>query len=210
MKKKELKIFIKAILNEAVDQEGGTVHTMIVTTDGFFGLNERNYVEELMMHNLKRKFGFDYTLEKEERDPTYKKRGPVKWTITFELPPRVNMQVVKNAIENDPHVESVEFEGIKDQTTIQTEGFKFKDFKWLSNMAGFGTPTDVFWDTIYLGTIEEAPDGAYYRITLVDTPQGKKRIGGDDTQNQFKSKNLAAETLHRTWKMIRREGLFSA
>lgn len=89
------------------------------------------------------------------------------------------------------------------------EGFKFRDFKWLSNMAGFGTPSDVYWDTIFLGTIEETPGGDHYRIILIDTPQGKKRIAQNE-QNQFKSKNLAAETLHRTWKMIRKAGLFSA
>jgi hypothetical protein len=88
------------------------------------------------------------------------------------------------------------------------EGFKFKEFNWLSNRAGFGTPVDVYWDSVYLGTIESTPDGDHYRIVFVDTPTGKQKIAQNE-QNQFKSKNLAAETLHRTWKLVRKEGLFS-
>jgi hypothetical protein len=108
------------------------------------------------------------------------------------------------------HIDYKEFEELLAEISKGkplTEGFRFKDFKWLSNVAGFGTPTDVFWDSIYLGTIESAPDGDHYRITLIDTPQGKQKIK-TNKQNEFKSKNQAAEMLHKTWKLIRSEGIF--
>lgn len=67
-------------------------------------------------------------------------------------------------------------------------------------MAGFGVPTDVYYGTVYLGLIESKPDG--YVIQMVDTPKGKQRIkqGG---QNLFKTKEHAAEILHKTWKILR-------
>jgi len=78
--------------------------------------------------------------------------------------------------------------------------YRFDDFKWLGNMAGFGVPTDVYYGTVYLGLIESKPDG--YVIQMVDTPKGKQRIkqGG---QNLFKTKEHAAEILHKTWKILR-------
>ena len=78
--------------------------------------------------------------------------------------------------------------------------YRFDDFKWLANMAGFGLPSDVYWATIYLGKIESQPDG--YAIKLVDTPNGKQKIKSTPN-NKFKSKNQAADALHRTWKKFR-------
>ncbi len=86
--------------------------------------------------------------------------------------------------------------------SVINEAFRFNDFNWLSNMSGFGTPTDVYWDTIYLGTIESTPDGDHYKIVLVDTPKGKKPLTQNE-KNKFKSKNLAAEMLHKIWKFAR-------
>lgn len=78
--------------------------------------------------------------------------------------------------------------------------YRFDDFKWLGNMAGFGVPTDVYYGSVYLGLIESKPDG--YVIQMVDTPKGKQRIkqGG---QNLFKTKEHAAEILHKSWKILR-------
>lgn len=78
--------------------------------------------------------------------------------------------------------------------------YKFHEFKWLANMAGFGMPVDVSYGTIYLGLIESTPDG--YVIQMVDTPKGKQKIkqGG---KNKFKTKQAAAETLHKTWSVLR-------
>jgi hypothetical protein len=78
--------------------------------------------------------------------------------------------------------------------------YKFDEFKWLANISGFGTPVDVSYGTVYLGLIESAHDG--YVIRMVDTPEGKKRIkqGG---KNKFKTKQDAAETLHKTWAVLR-------
>jgi hypothetical protein len=82
----------------------------------------------------------------------------------------------------------------------ENTSYKFDEFKWLANMAGFGMPVDVYYGTIYLGLIESTPDG--YVIQMVDTPQGKQRIkqGG---KNKFKTKQRAAEILHKTWKVLR-------
>ena len=78
--------------------------------------------------------------------------------------------------------------------------YKFDEFKWLGRMDGFGVPVDVRYGTVYLGLIESTPDG--YVIQMVDTPQGKQKIkqGGE---NKFKTKQDAAETLHKAWKLLR-------
>lgn len=110
MKIQELKSLVKAIIKEVMNDEGGTIHDIIVTTGGFFGYNERAYVEQLMMHNLKSKYGFEYQiLGLKTATGGYDPKAKHEWKIRLELLPNVNMQVVKQAIENDPHVESVEF-----------------------------------------------------------------------------------------------------
>jgi hypothetical protein len=80
--------------------------------------------------------------------------------------------------------------------------YRFDDFNWLATMDGFNVPTDVYNGTVYLGTIESKPEG--YTIRLVDTPKGKQPIQ-QSANNSFKSKQQAAQVLHRTWQTIRSE-----
>ena len=70
-------------------------------------------------------------------------------------------------------------------------------------MDGFNYPVDVYWGTVYLGLIEAKPDG--FVIRMVDTPTGKVKIK-DTHNNKFKSQELAAKVLHRTWKVMRSGG----
>ena len=42
---------------------------------------------------------------------------------------------------------------------IKENTYKFNDFKWLGNMAGFGILTDIYYGSILLGTIESQKDG---------------------------------------------------
>lgn len=88
------------------------------------------------------------------------------------------------------------------------EAFRFTDYDELKNGLGFDVPTDVYWDSTYLGTIQSEKNGRYYQIVLVDTPTGKQKIK-QNKQNEFKSKNQAAEMLHKTWRLIRKDGLWT-
>lgn len=74
--------------------------------------------------------------------------------------------------------------------------YTFHDFGWIHNMAGFGVPSDVKYGSVYLGTIESVEDG--YKIVLIDTPHGNKKFPNNE-KNKFKTKNLAAEFLHKAW-----------
>jgi len=78
--------------------------------------------------------------------------------------------------------------------------YRFDAFKWLATMDGFNYPVDVYYGTVYLGTIEAKPDG--FTIKIVDTPTGKQSIK-QSNKNKFRSQNLAAKILHRTWKVLR-------
>jgi hypothetical protein len=78
--------------------------------------------------------------------------------------------------------------------------YKFKDFKWMANMSGFNYPIDVHYGTIFLGTLVAKAEG--FIIKMVDTPQGKLFIN-ESSHNLFRSQNLAAAVLHRTWKTYR-------
>jgi hypothetical protein len=78
--------------------------------------------------------------------------------------------------------------------------FKFHAYKELAAADGFNYPVDVHWGTIFLGTLMVLPQG--YTIKLIDTPQGKQPIL-HSKNNEFKSLNIAAEVLHRTWKQYR-------
>jgi hypothetical protein len=80
--------------------------------------------------------------------------------------------------------------------------FEFNDFNWLGNMAGFGVPSDVKIGSMYIGTIESDSKGNGYRVVLVDTPKGKIKLPVNP-KNLFKSKNLAADFLHRIWSYYR-------
>ena len=85
--------------------------------------------------------------------------------------------------------------------------YRFTDFDWLANMAGFNKPTDVYYGSIYLGTIVSKPNG--YIIELIDTPQGKKTVEYKNRKGQkidpivFKTKDIAAKVLHKYWKKQR-------
>ena len=85
--------------------------------------------------------------------------------------------------------------------------YRFADFDWLSNMAGFNKPTDVYYGSIYLGTIVSKPNG--YVIELIDTPQGQRTVEYKNRKGQkidplvFKTKDIAAKVLHTYWKKQR-------
>lgn len=81
--------------------------------------------------------------------------------------------------------------------------YRFEEFKWLATTDGFNYPVDVYYGTIYLGLIETKPNG--FVIRIVDTPTGKQNIK-QTPNNLFKSQNLAAKVLHRTWKVMRSGG----
>jgi hypothetical protein len=78
--------------------------------------------------------------------------------------------------------------------------YEFKDFKWLATGDGFNYPVDVYYNNMFLGTLIAEPRG--FAIKLIDTPHGKQLIKQSKT-NIFKSLNLAAQVLHRTWKIYR-------
>lgn len=80
-------------------------------------------------------------------------------------------------------------------------GFKFTDYKWMSTMAGFNYPVDVHYGTVYLGILFAEQDG--YVIDRVSLPNGGMKQVQRGGINKFKSANLAAEALHRLWKMQR-------
>ena len=80
------------------------------------------------------------------------------------------------------------------------ESYRFEDFHWLANMSGFGKPTNVYHDSILLGVIISEPNG--YVIDRILGPKGTVSVK-KTSKNKFKTKNDAAETLHRTWKSLR-------
>jgi len=82
--------------------------------------------------------------------------------------------------------------------------YRFDDFKWLGNVAGFGVPTDVYYGTVYLGTIESRPDG--YVLSDVKGPTKLVRVvktGKNPVEKKYKTKNDAAKKLHKLWKHLR-------
>ena len=81
--------------------------------------------------------------------------------------------------------------------------YKFTDFKWLATMDGFNYPVDVYLGQTWLGTLVAKPAG--YAIKMIDSPTGKQDIK-QSQNNNFKSKNLAAQVLHRTWQTFRNSG----
>lgn len=84
---------------------------------------------------------------------------------------------------------------------IQSEAYKFKDFNWMARMDGFGIPSDVYYGKIFLGVIVSEPDGYYIeRIMGPLKVQGIQRT----SHNKFKSKNLAAQMLHKVWARMRK------
>jgi hypothetical protein len=81
--------------------------------------------------------------------------------------------------------------------------YHFKDFKYLATGDGFNYPVDVAFGTIHLGTLIAEADG--YVIRTVDTPNGSQAIK-NSPNNKFKTLDIAAEILHRTWKSFRYGG----
>ncbi len=79
--------------------------------------------------------------------------------------------------------------------------YRFKDFKWLANMSGFGVPTDVYYGSILLGVIESQPD----RYIIVEVKGPKRNIPVSPTLrwNSFKTKNDAAKMLHLVWAKLK-------
>lgn len=84
---------------------------------------------------------------------------------------------------------------------IKELGYKFRDFKWLGNMAGFGVPTEVYYGSILLGIIESQPSG--YIIVILKGPNKNISIPPTVNWNHFKTKNEAAHMLHILWKKSR-------
>jgi hypothetical protein len=80
------------------------------------------------------------------------------------------------------------------------EQYKFDDFKWLARMDGFGMPTDVYYGSILLGVIISTHTG--YMISIIKGPTHDISYKSS-SNNQFKTKNDAAEMLHREWKLLR-------
>lgn len=81
--------------------------------------------------------------------------------------------------------------------------YKFEEFKGNATPDGFNYPVDVYYGTIYLGTLIAKADG--YVIAQVATPTAKTKIS-PSRNNKFRTKEIAAEVLHRTWKSIRYGG----
>ena len=82
--------------------------------------------------------------------------------------------------------------------------YRFADHDWLANMAGFNKPTDVYYGNILLGVIESRPDG--YVVIAIIGPHRPEIIkqGG---VNKFKSKNLAADVMHKVWSHMRKPNM---
>lgn len=80
------------------------------------------------------------------------------------------------------------------------ESYRFQDHDWLANMAGFNKPTDVYCDTIHLGVITSTSNG--YVIETLSSPSGTIIIK-KTANNLFKTKQDAAERLHKLWKQER-------
>jgi hypothetical protein len=78
--------------------------------------------------------------------------------------------------------------------------YKYREFKWLSTWDGFNYPVDIFYGDVYLGLIEALAEG--YVIRLIDGPHGKIKIK-ESPNNKFKTKEIAAQVLHKAWKMAR-------
>ena len=81
--------------------------------------------------------------------------------------------------------------------------YKFDDYPEYARMDGFGMPIDVSYGNVLLGVIATEPDG--YILVKVLTPKSERRFALS-TNNNFKTKNQAAEVLHRAWKKERYGG----
>jgi hypothetical protein len=78
--------------------------------------------------------------------------------------------------------------------------YRFDDFTYLKRGDGFGIPSDVYYGTILLGVIVSQENG--YLIGIVKGPNGDRSYK-QDPKKPFKTKDDAAEALHRAWKSLR-------
>jgi len=78
--------------------------------------------------------------------------------------------------------------------------YRFDDFNWMKRGDGFGIPSDVYYGTILIGTIISQENG--YLVALVKGPNGDRSYR-QDPKKPFKTKNDAAQALHRAWKSLR-------
>jgi hypothetical protein len=83
---------------------------------------------------------------------------------------------------------------------LNKSGYRFDTFPELATADGFNYPVDVYFGTLYLGTLTARPNG--FVIHQFDSPTGKKSVVQSPT-NLFRSKNIAASALHHTWKHYR-------
>lgn len=86
---------------------------------------------------------------------------------------------------------------------VQAE-YKFRDYDWLKNMAGFNIPSDVYYGTIFLGVIESRPTG--YVVLAISGPFHPEIIQ-QGSGNLFKTKLEAAEIMHKVWARLRKMGV---
>lgn len=78
--------------------------------------------------------------------------------------------------------------------------YSFVPFKELAKGNGFGYPVDVYYGTVYLGTLVAEAEG--FTIKMVATANGRQLVK-QSPNNNFKSQALAAQVLHRVWKNMR-------
>ncbi len=78
--------------------------------------------------------------------------------------------------------------------------YKFDDFNWMKRGDGFGIPSDVYYGTILLGVIVSQENG--YLVATIKGPTGDRSYR-QDPKKPFKTKDDAAEALHRAWKSLR-------
>lgn len=78
--------------------------------------------------------------------------------------------------------------------------YKFREYDNISNK-----PVDVYYKTIYLGTIQVTGDGQNYEVKIIKHPNTGMNIhvNADSNKNKFKTKMEAANMLHKIWKYIK-------
>jgi hypothetical protein len=88
------------------------------------------------------------------------------------------------------------------QSRKLNEQYKFDDFTYLARGDGFGVPTDVYYGTILLGVIVSQENG--YVVAIIKGPNGDRSYR-QDPKKTFKTKEEAAQALHRAWKSLRHD-----
>ena len=81
------------------------------------------------------------------------------------------------------------------------ESYKFTDYEFVADREGFNVPTDVRYNTLFLGVITSKPEG--YEISMVCGPHKNILTTSKTKQRKFKTKNEAALMLHKMWKHLR-------